>query len=221
MPNALLPIRALARRSLPALFALTCLAVSPIVAEGDAVAAGPQKKGGEAMQAFKAQHERVIKKVKQKASAAKLQKEVDGLLDYAWIAQAALGGPSKYQQNCSPRCDEFEKLLTRLIRENYLRLIRKAENHPVEYVNEVRGRKGAAKVTTRIQVVKNGRKQKLEVAYVMHQTANGWEVRDIITDGMSLAKTYRFEFNQVRKREGIDGVIANLETKLAEIAKMD
>lgn len=220
MPNALLSIRALARRGLPALFALSCLAASPLVMEGEAVASGPESSDS-AMAAFKAKHEKVIKQVKRKASQAKLQAELDGLLDYDWIARAALGGSGKYEQNCSPRCEDFEKLLTRLIRQNYLRLIRKAEDHPVEYVGEVKGRKGAAKVTTRIQVVKKGRTQKIEVAYVMHETANGWEVRDIITDGMSLAKTYRFEFNQVRKREGIDGVIAKLETKLAEIAKMD
>jgi len=173
------------------------------------------------MDAFQTRHGAVIKLVKKKASTSKLQKEVDRLLDYGWIARAALGGKTKYAENCGPRCDEFEKLLTRLIRENYFRLVRKAEAHPVEYINEIKGRKGAVKVTTRIKIQKNGRTQKVEVAYVMHKVGAEWQVRDIITDGMSLAKTYRYEFNQVRKREGIDGVIAKLETKLAEVAKMD
>jgi phospholipid transport system substrate-binding protein len=55
----------------------------------------------------------------------------------------------------------------------------------------------------------------------MHLSGDRWEVRDIITDGMSLAKTYRYEFNQIRKREGMDGIISKLETKLQELAQKD
>lgn len=215
MPHATPSTRALFLR---AFLALGCVSLPFVPAQAEA--AGPRDETG-AMAAFKAKHGQVIKLVKKKASASKIQKHVDGLLDYEWIATAALGGAQKYEQNCSPRCDEFETLLGRLIRENYLRLVRKAEAHPIEYVNEIKGRKGAVKVTTKVQIEKNGRTQKVEVAYVMHKTGNAWTVRDIITDGMSLAKTYRYEFNQVRKREGIDGVIAKLETKLAEVAKMN
>jgi phospholipid transport system substrate-binding protein len=209
------------RHARAVLLAALALALPAIpLAPGTAQAAGPGQDAS-ALAAFQSRHETVVTLVRKHASAAKLQQEVDDLLDYAWIARAALGGTGKYQESCQPRCSEFEGLLTRLIRENYLRLVRKAESHPVEYVGELKGRKGAVKVTTRIQIEKNGRKQKLEVAYVMHLGPDGWEVRDIITDGMSLAKTYRYEFNQIRKREGIDGVIHKLESKLAEVAKMD
>ncbi len=145
MPDATFPIRALCRRGLRALLVISCLALpAATLGPAEADAAGPQAADG-AMEAFKAKHERVIKKVKKRASTASLQKELDTLLDYGWIARAALGGKAKYDQSCAPRCDEFEKLLTRLIRENYLRLIRKAEDHPVEYVNEIKGRKGAVR----------------------------------------------------------------------------
>ncbi|TPV96572.1 MAG: ABC transporter substrate-binding protein [Myxococcales bacterium FL481] len=173
----------------------------------------------EALETFRERHEAVMALVKKGAKADVLQREVDDLLDYEWLAQAALGGKKRYEKNCTPRCPEFQALLTRLIRENYLRLIRKADNHPVRYVDQVRGARGAYKVTTEITVTKNGRQQVLEVAYVMHQIGDKWQVRNIITDGMSLAKNYRYELNQVRKREGIDGIISRLETKLAEIAK--
>lgn len=175
----------------------------------------------DALETFRDQHEAVMALVKKRAKADVLQRQVDELLDYEWLAQAALGGKKRYAKNCEPRCAEFEQLLTRLIRENYLRLIRKAEDHPVRYVDQVRGARGAFKVTTEITIVKNGRDQVVEVAYVMHKIGEAWQVRDIITDGMSLAKNYRYELNQVRKGEGIDGIITRLETKLAEIAKKD
>ena len=170
-----------------------------------------------AIEAFKAQHEAVVKLVKDNASDAKLQAAVDGLLDYDWIAQAALGGPSNYAGVCQSRCDEFEALLTQLIRENYLRMIRKAEKHPVDYVGQVAGKDGVYKVTTRIKVDKNGREQVVTVEYVMHQIGGTWQVRDIITDDVSLAKTYRYEFNKIAKSNGIDGIIRKLEDKLAKL----
>jgi len=173
--------------------------------------------GDSALDAFRAKHEAVVKLVEQDASDAKLQAKVDGLLDYEWIATAALGGPKHYSDVCKDQCDAFKDLLTQLIRENYLRMIRKAEGHPVEYVGEVEGRNEVFKVTTRVKVKKNGREQTVTVEYVMHEVSGNWEVRDIITDSVSLAKTYRYEFNRIVKKEGIDGVIRKLEDKLASL----
>lgn len=170
-----------------------------------------------AIEAFKAKHEAVVQLVKDQASDAELQAKVDGLLDYDYLATSALGGPNSYAQVCGSRCDEFDALLTRLIRENYLRMIRKAEKHPVEYVGQVEGKNDIYKVTTRVKIEKNGREQNITVDYVMHKVDGTWQVRDIITDGVSLAKTYRYEFNKIAKAEGIDGIIRKLEDKLGSL----
>lgn len=170
-----------------------------------------------AIEAFKAKHEVVVELVKKRATDEALQTKVDGLLDYGWLAQAALGGPDNYQTVCQTRCAEFDALLTKLIRENYLRMIRKAESHPVEYVGQTAGKSGIYKVTTRVKISKNGREQTVTVEYVMHQIDGQWQVRDIITDDISLAKTYRYEFNQIAKSQGIDGIIRKLEDKLQNL----
>ena len=170
-----------------------------------------------AIDAFKAKHEAVVNLVKANASDAKLQAKVDSLLDYDYLATAALGGPSNYATVCGSRCDEFSTLLTRLIRENYLRMIRKAEKHPVEYVGQVAGKNDVYKVTTRVKIEKNGREQTVTVEYVMHKIDGHWQVRDIFTDDVSLAKTYRYEFHKIAKEEGIDGIIHKLEDKLASL----
>lgn len=172
----------------------------------------------DAVGAFKAKHEAVVVLVKQDAEDAKLQKELDSLLDYDWLAEQSLGGADNFAKVCGDRCDEFEALLSRLIRENYLRMIRKAEKHPVEYVGQVEGKNSVYKVTTKIKIDKNGREQHVVVEYVMHQGADGsWQVRDIITDEVSLAKTYRYEFNKIAKAEGIEGIIRKLEDKLVKL----
>jgi phospholipid transport system substrate-binding protein len=47
----------------------------------------------------------------------------------------------------------------------------------------------------------------------MHQVDGIWKVEDIITDGVSLAKNYRFEFNKILKDKGINELIARLESQ--------
>jgi len=170
-----------------------------------------------AIDAFKAKHEAVVELVKKKAADDVLQAAMDGLLDYDYLAEAALGGPQNYKEVCQTRCAEFEELLTKLIRENYLRMVRKAESHPVEYVGQTPGKNGIYKVTTRVKINKNGRDQTVTVDYVMHQIDGQWQVRDIITDDISLANTYRYEFNKIYKAQGIDGIISKLEDKLAKL----
>lgn len=208
--------------------ALLCSVVSLTLA-GPAVAstggtaetaAKPADGGGAdgAMDAFKARHNAVLKLVRKKAGTKKLQGAVDQLLDYSWIAQAALGGPSRYQKKCAPRCEEFEALLTKLIREAYLKRIRMADKGNVEYVGEQK-RPQASKVATKVTFNQNGRDQTVQIDYVMHLVGGKWVVRDFITDGVSLARNYKYEFNKIIREQGIDGLIARLESKIAEVAK--
>jgi phospholipid transport system substrate-binding protein len=175
-----------------------------------------------AMETFKRSHDAVLALVRKGADNVKIQKEVDAFLDYTWIAEQSLGGTGRYDKRCEPRCAEFEELLERLIRENYLRRIRQSDKGAIEILGEEFRRGGKkAKVDTVVTVDKDGTKQRIEVSYVMHKTDDGWVCRNIITDGVSLAKNYRFEFNKVLREEGIDGLIARLETKLTQVAKAD
>lgn len=175
---------------------------------------------GSALEEFKKRHEVVTLLVKSKVPDAALQEEVDRLLDFKWIANAALGGKGRADRRCEPRCAEFEELLAQLIRENYLKRISQSDTGKVEYLGEEK-RPRATKVTTRVTWKKDGVEQQVEVAYVTHVVGGKWFVRDIITDSVSLAKNYRYEFNKILRDEGIDGLIARLQTKLADLAKTE
>jgi phospholipid transport system substrate-binding protein len=171
-------------------------------------------RAGDAAEAFKAKHETIVKLVNENASDAKLGSAIDGMLDYHYLAESSLGGPDNYAKVCQDRCAEFDALLTKLIRVNYLKMARQASAHPLQHIDDVEGRGGVHKVTTKIKVEKNGRMRNMTVEYVMHQVGGTWQVRDIITDEVSLAQTYRHEFNKLAKTEGIDGIIARLQEKL-------
>lgn len=220
-------------RSIFALALLTALVPTAAFAAGggsgtDAAAADAELAPAEdipegmpsALDEFKKRHETVLLLVKTKVKDEAIQAEVDKLLDYQWIAHAALGGKNRADKKCDPRCAEYEQLLTRLIRQNYLKRIVQADSGKVEYLGEDK-RPRASKVNTRVTFTKDGQTQVVEVSYVMHVVNGQWFVRDIITDGVSLSKNYRYEFHKIMKDEGIDGLIARLETKLADLAKTE
>jgi phospholipid transport system substrate-binding protein len=169
-----------------------------------------------ALQALQRHHASLTSMVKAGAKAATLQAAVDPMIDYRWLAQATLGGSSRAPGVCETRCAEFEALLTRLVRRNYLRLIEDAADRPVVFEGQVAGRNQVFKVTTKVSTVKNGRVQSMTIAYVMHGADDTFTVRDIITDGVSLVRTYRYEFKTMAERGGIAQVITNLQSKLKQ-----
>lgn len=203
-------------RNLLAGLLLSLAFVAPAVAAPAAVAvAAPAE--ATAIDTFKARHGKVVELVKNGAGPEALQKEVDQLLNYKALAETSLGGAARYAGKCDPRCPEFEKLLARLIRENYLKRIRSDKKYEMTILGEevkVRG----THVRTSIALTRDGKPEVVEVVYVMAQTPEGWKVDDIITDGVSLAKNYKFEFNKILKDKGIDELIARLEGKVQELA---
>lgn len=191
--------------------------------ETETTEAGPaeEAEGGiSALHEFKRRHDVVMLLVKSKMPEEAIAKEVDALLDYDYLAVQSLGGKNRADRRCETRCDEFDALLTRLIRQNYLKRITQSEDGTVEYVGEEK-RARASKVTTKVKFTKDGVEQSITVAYVMHVVDGKWQVRDIITEGVSLAKNYRFEFGKILRDEKIDGLITRLETKLADLAKTE
>lgn len=180
--------------------------------------ASPAQAAASASETFKAQHSKVVELVQQRAEPEALAKEVDTLLDYHALAEASLGGPARYAGKCEQRCAEFETLLARLIRENYLKRIRTDKKYDLTVVREEAKVGGDIHVVTNISLSRDGKPEVVEVVYVMHAVGDTYKVQDIITDGVSLAKNYKFEFSKIIREQGIDGLIARLESKLVELA---
>ena len=218
------------RKSLPIALLLALVvgpsgasAASVDVAQAPPPAAGAPDLAAQALAAFQARHKSVTTLVAQNAASAALQTEVDLLLDYDELAQAALGGSEAYASTCKDQCSQFNALLGELIRENYLRLVRQANGSEVEYLGTAVSKKSnAVKLSTRVKAAASGKNKTVQIDYVMQQRDGKWLVVDIITEGISLRKTYRFEFKKILDRPGaeggIGGVIAKIQAKLAEIA---
>lgn len=152
-----------------------------------------------------------------KSKAKRIQTKVDALLDYHWITVATLGGPKGYAERCADRCAELESLLGELIRRNYLARLESRPEGQVEILRQ-HVRPKASKVDTRVSYNdEDGKPKTASVDYVMHRVDGRWRVRDILTEGTSLAENCRYEVNELYVHGGIDEVVTALRKKLAEL----
>jgi phospholipid transport system substrate-binding protein len=71
---------------------------------------------------------------------------------------------------------------------------------------------GDDEATVRNQFTRAGGKP-VPIDYQMRKTDSGWKIYDITVEGISLVLTYRSEFDQVVKQQGIDGLIKRLSQK--------
>lgn len=71
---------------------------------------------------------------------------------------------------------------------------------------------GVGDVIVRNQYVRPG-EPPVVIEYAMRRTAGGWKIYDIAVAGVSLVLTYRAEFDQVTRTEGIEGLLKRLREK--------
>jgi phospholipid transport system substrate-binding protein len=76
---------------------------------------------------------------------------------------------------------------------------------------------GDKEVMVRSLVVSPGR-QPLQMDYRMVDNGQGWKVYDVVVEGVSLVTTYRGEFSDQVRREGVAGLIKSLEEKNRQVA---
>ena len=102
---------------------------------------------------------------------------------------------------------EFRNMLVR----TYSNAIGAYEGQTMK-VMPVRMKPGDAEVTVHNQFIRPGGKPVL-VDYSMRKTDRGWQIYDIVVEGVSLVLTYRSEFDAVVKQNGVDGLIKRLAQK--------
>ncbi len=102
---------------------------------------------------------------------------------------------------------EFRGMLVRV----YSNAVQPYEGQTIR-VAPVRMKPGDTEVTVHNQFIRAGGKP-VGFDYTMHKTDQGWKVFDIVVEGVSLVLTYRSEFDNVVKQDGIDGLIKRLAQK--------
>lgn len=106
------------------------------------------------------------------------------------------------------------KLFRELLSNTYWRRMAGYKGEQVSYTNETIRDEIYATVNTAIATT-NG---PIPVDYKLHfkKKKDQWMVYDVVIEQVSLVRNYRGEFYDIVKNKGIDGLIADLETKVGK-----
>lgn len=111
--------------------------------------------------------------------------------------------------------DEFVSLLSRLVQRSYQRNLKSTLDFSISYRGESPRGDGTL-VRTVARSRKNRRAPEVAVDYTVVSKAGSWKVYDVTTDGVSLVRNYRTQFNRIIKRDGWTALLDKMRKKLAE-----
>lgn len=155
----------------------------------------------------------LLKKPASSARDEQIAAVLDGMLDYDRLAREAL---SQHWANLEEsQRKEFTELLKKLVQRNYERNIKNIQGYSVEYLGETAADGSAVIVRTRAASKKNRREPPVEIDYRLEQVGDEWRVCDIVTEGSSLVRNYRSQFNRIIKKDGYDALVKRLQEKIA------
>jgi phospholipid transport system substrate-binding protein len=149
-----------------------------------------------------------------KAKSAEDEKRLDGafdaVFDYENLAKSTL--KDSWEQRTPKERADFTALLKDLVRNAYRRNIKKTLGYEIDYKGEEDGDAGKV-VRTVAHNKKNVREEPVSIDYVVHQVDGKWLINDIVTEGASLAHTYRSQFRKIIDKKGFDELLKRMKAK--------
>lgn len=143
----------------------------------------------------------------------RLTRILNGLLDYAALAEAALG--DHWSERSVEEREHFVALLRQLVERNYENNLERILEYEVSYDDEQR-RGEHTLVTTTARSRTQRRQPPVEIEYTLRRTSGQWRVVDVRTEGVSMVDNYRNQFNRIIDRDGWAELIARMERRLEE-----
>jgi len=142
-----------------------------------------------------------------------VQAKVIPHFDFMRMSQAAMG---RYWRDTSPEqqqrlADEFRELLVR----TYATALLSYSGQTIEYL-PVRVAAGAEEVMIPTRIAASGGPP-VPVNYRLARNSDGWQVYDVVIDGISLVTNYRSTFATEVRRFGVDGLIERLAERNAKL----
>lgn len=129
--------------------------------------------------------------------------------DFATMSQYVLG--PQWRKSSPADKDRFTSLFTDLLEASYLGKIEAYSDEKVSFTEErIEGTR--AQVNT---VVLTGSKE-IPIEYRLKQHNADWLVYDVIIEGVSLVRTYRENYREIVRKEGIKGLLERMQNKLEE-----
>jgi phospholipid transport system substrate-binding protein len=168
----------------------------------------------EAAQFLKERHtavDRALSKASKDKAGDALASEIDALLDYDTLSQKALS--DHWDERSEADRTRFVGLLKALVERSYRKNLRSTKGYKIEYVGQEEA-SGGVVVHTLVKSKKKKRAPAVTIDYTMHKKSGRWQVLDITTDGVSMVRNYRSQFNRILRKNGWDELIRRMEERL-------
>jgi phospholipid transport system substrate-binding protein len=139
------------------------------------------------------------------------RKTVGELIDFDALARSTLG--KKWDEIKRSDRARYTAALKGAMEANYLAKMRQGKSTDVERIRtEITGEEQQGRHVIVHTKVHSG-DDTAAIDYVMEKRPNGWRAVDVITEGVSLAETYREQVAKILAKKSLNDVIAALDRK--------
>lgn len=177
---------------------------------------GPQVYGqSDAGQQVKQTVEQVLQYVKDKSLEPAIRRQnivaiIRDRFDVLTMSRSILA--TNWKKATKEQQARFIELFQKLLENTYITAIESYTNEKVEY-GKIKQKDKRALVETFII----SESRKIPVNYKMRLKPEGWFAYDVIIEGVGIVNYYRGSFRDILKKNGMDGLLKNMETKVKEI----
>lgn len=133
---------------------------------------------------------------------------IDARFDFRSMSQSILA--TNWESATAEEKRRFVEFFSQYLEDTYRTKIEAYTDQRVEYVSE-QIRKDRAIVDTEIVTSST----RIPVSYRLKNNEGAWYAYDVIIEGVSLVSNYRNTFNAIIKSEGMDGLLGDLEGRIA------
>lgn len=131
-----------------------------------------------------------------------------GDFDFPEMARNAMG--SRWETISTEQRTDYSHLFTAFIEDAYLNKIQDYSGQNIEFVSERAIGTGYAAVATR--VVKPG-EDPINLTFLLQRTPKGWQIYDLVIDGISIVGSYRAQFAHLIETQGFDRLMVVMRQK--------
>lgn len=144
------------------------------------------------------------------------RKNVAELIDFDTLAKSTLG--KKWDEISPKDRSRYTAALKGAMEANYLVKMRQGKSSDVGKVRvEILGEEPGPDGTTLVHSKVHSGEDTAAIDYLMVKGAKGWRAVDVITEGVSLADTYREQVSKLLQKKSLNDVIATLEKKRKQL----
>lgn len=140
----------------------------------------------------------------------KITESISARFDFRTMAQQILA--TNWKKTNEAQQKRFVELFSELLQESYVGRIEAYTNEKIEFKGE---KLEDGRVT--IDSVIHTSAADIPVQYKMLRKEDKWQVYDVVIEGISFIRSYRTNYQDVVKKDGIDGLLTQMEAKIATL----